>query len=263
MAHVSCFFSVDGGSGLDKSADGVCSWGQPFLEHTYLYHLSRLDHRHNFSPYFYGIYLSMLPPSSPLTSSGLSSFAAPVLPYLTTALQAIRHPLISFLPQATLVLALGWSMEPMLGLERTAFLQTAAFVVFNKVCTSQYFVWFIPLIPALIAEGGPLASASLASTLDATRARVADGRGAVESQLPRQHLARLAMSRRKAGILVAAWITGQAAWLGSAYRLELLAQDAYLQVWASGIALFGVSVWILGQLLDSVNFAPVAHPKTE
>ncbi len=38
-------------------------WGYPFVYETYLYHLHRLDHRHNFSPYWLPIYLSYRGPS--------------------------------------------------------------------------------------------------------------------------------------------------------------------------------------------------------
>lgn len=52
-------------------------------------------------------------------------------------------------------------------------------------------------------------------------------------------------------VLVGSWVLAQALWLGMAYRLELLAQDAYLAVWAAGIGLFGVSVWVLGEIIGS------------
>lgn len=61
----------------------------------------------------------------------------------------------------------------------------------------------------------------------------------------------LAISPRRAGILVGVWVLGQAVWLGMAYRLELLAQDAYLAVWVAGIGLFGISIWVLGESVDS------------
>lgn len=96
------------------------SWGQPFLEHTFLYHLSRLDHRHNFSPYFLPIYFARTLPDQ----GG-------------ALLRALRHPLASFLPQCSLVLGSGFLLTPRLGVETAMFFQTALFVVFNKVCTSQ------------------------------------------------------------------------------------------------------------------------------
>ncbi|WVR05288.1 hypothetical protein IAU60_002301 [Kwoniella sp. DSM 27419] len=171
-------------------------WGQPFLEHTYLYHLTRLDHRHNFSPYFYPIYLSFF------------SFDAP----LSTLETIVRHPLSSFLPQITLVSLAGFALEPTTGLTSAMFVQTVVFVVFNKVCTSQYFMWFLPLLPPLLRH--------------------------------------LRLKRAKGITIVAAWILGQALWLGTAYQLELMARGVYLWLWAAGLALFGISVWIIGELID-------------
>lgn len=102
-------------------------WGQPFLHHTFLHHLTRLDHRHNFSPYSYPIYLSLFPRA--LGNGDPSGHLQPLLTFL-------RHPLTSFLPQASLVLAAGiLTLETGLGF--AMFVQTATFVVFNKVCTSQ------------------------------------------------------------------------------------------------------------------------------
>lgn len=102
------------------------SWGQPFLDHTFLYHLTRLDHRHNFSPYFYPIYQSLFP------SSGASSLDT--YPLLG---KVLHHPLTSFLPQTTLVAFAGFRLPNVIGIEGTMFFQTCLFVVFNKVVTSQ------------------------------------------------------------------------------------------------------------------------------
>ena len=104
-------------------------WGQPFLHNTYLYHLSRLDHRHNFSPYFYPIYLSSFSSIPNLTRTHTSLF-----PMVEGAL---RHPLASFVPQFGLVTIAGLILTSVAGIELAVFIQTAGFVIFNKVCTSQ------------------------------------------------------------------------------------------------------------------------------
>jgi len=91
------------------------SYGTPFMVQTYLHHISRIDHRHNFSPYNTQLYLK-------------SAF-----PDLST----LRIESVAFLPQ----LALSCLLIPLILAKKdlpTAMLaQTFAFVTFNKVCTSQ------------------------------------------------------------------------------------------------------------------------------
>lgn len=95
-------------------------YGWPFLEHSYLYHLTRIDHRHNFSPYNTLLYLNSSP--RPELNSSTSSFEIERL---------------AFLPQ----LLLSAVMIPLAlakkDLSSTMLAQTFAFVTFNKVCTSQ------------------------------------------------------------------------------------------------------------------------------
>jgi phosphatidylinositol glycan class M len=91
-------------------------YGWPFLEHSYFYHLSRIDHRHNFSPYNTLLYLSSSPGGSQST---------------------FELERLAFLPQ----LLLSAFMIPLAlakkDLASTMLAQTFAFVAFNKVCTSQ------------------------------------------------------------------------------------------------------------------------------
>lgn len=87
----------------------------PFLTHTFVHHLTRIDHRHNFSPYNILLYQSS---SSP--STGRFPFES-----------------LAFGPQ----LALSAFFIPIClskkDLPGAMLAQTFAFVTFNKVCTSQ------------------------------------------------------------------------------------------------------------------------------
>jgi GPI mannosyltransferase 1 subunit M len=95
------------------------TYGQPFLQHTYLHHLTRIDHRHNFSPYNILLYLS----------SASSAGGANV--------SALKFESLAFFPQlflSTLLIPLILTKRDLAG---AMLAQTWAFVALNKVCTSQ------------------------------------------------------------------------------------------------------------------------------
>lgn len=93
------------------------SYGHPFLAHTYLYHVTRIDHRHNFSPYNIPLYLASASPDDPS--------------------RGIRAESLAFLPQLLLSCVLIPLVMAKKDLPSTMLAQTWSFVAFNKVCTSQ------------------------------------------------------------------------------------------------------------------------------
>ena len=88
-----------------------------------------------------------------------------------------------------------------------------SFIVDDSVADRQYFVWFLPLLAPI---------------------------------LPRLHL-----SRTRSVALVGLWVTAQALWLLTAFRLEFLGEAVHLGLWMAGLGLLMTSTWIVGQLLDS------------
>ncbi|KAH9857148.1 glycosyltransferase family 50 protein [Lenzites betulinus] len=177
-------------------------WGQPFLDESYLYHLTRLDHRHNFSPYFYLVYLTY-----PTASSG---------PEAVLWKRLLRSPLTSFVPQMTLALGSGL----LFGRRREDlvfawFVQTFVFVVFNKVCTSQYFLWYTLFLPLLVP--------------------------------------RLSMTTRRALTLGAVWIGTQALWLSEAYKLEFLGQNVFFGLWVRGLVYVVGNCWVLAGIMHAYS----------
>ena len=89
-------------------------YGGDYIQHAWTHHVSRLDHRHNFSPYHLTLYLSSALPQ-----------------------QAMAITKLAFVPQLVLVGAVIPLALIGKDLSTTMFAQTFAFVAFNKVCTSQ------------------------------------------------------------------------------------------------------------------------------
>lgn len=92
-------------------------YGLPFVQHTYLHHVTRIDHRHNFSPYNILLYLSSSQSARGVPGNNFESLA--------------------FIPQLTLSALLIPLVLARKDLAGSMLAQTFAFVTFNKVCTSQ------------------------------------------------------------------------------------------------------------------------------
>ncbi|KAL2919477.1 GPI mannosyltransferase 1 [Polyrhizophydium stewartii] len=198
------FGLISGGTFLALSLIMYSLYGHDFLEHTYLYHVTRKDHRHNFSLYFYEIYLGL-----DLARNATAGVAQGL------SVASVVHAfgaLWSFIPQLGLVAALGVACAS--DLPFACFVQTFAFVMLNKVCTSQYFMWYICLLPLVLPHS------------------------------------RLTNSNWRTGVgLLVGWIFGQALWLSQAFRLEHLGHNTFRNLWAASAVFLGINVWILTQCI--------------
>ncbi|KAL1998459.1 hypothetical protein VTN02DRAFT_6151 [Thermoascus thermophilus] len=173
-------------------------YGMPFLQHTYLHHLTRIDHRHNFSPYNTLLYLSAAAAANTDAKVNVESLA--------------------FIPQLLLAAVLIPVVLGKKSLPGTMLAQTFAFVAFNKVCTSQYFLWYLVFLPVYLP----------ASSL---------------------------VGRPVAGLsALLLWVLAQALWLQQAFNLEFLGLSTFTPgLWIASLLFFAVNVWILGIIVADVG----------
>lgn len=217
------------------------SYGFPFLQHTYLHHVTRIDHRHNFSPYNTLLYISSATPASK---------------------QSFHLESLAFLPQLFLsAFAIPLTLAKK-DLPSTMLAQTFAFVSFNKVCTSQ--VSFHPsfLIISLASALHPLqfyTSPILSNPAGGwvTRALLIQFQYFLwymvflPFYLPTSSL----LSNRTLGLSAAAlWVSTQGLWLQQGFQLEFLGRSTFVPgLWMAGILFFLTNTWILGIVVTDVG----------
>lgn len=133
--------------------------GYRFIYEAYLYHFVRKDHRHNFSLFYYAIYLA----STATESLGTTEWLSP-----TTLSKILTFA--GFIPQLGSLIFVGIKFGEK-NLPFAIFLQTVIFVAFNKVITAQYFLWYFGLLPvalsAIIGDGSDDAPRIIAQVVGA------------------------------------------------------------------------------------------------
>lgn len=192
-------------------------WGQPFVRHALLYHVTRQDPKHNFSVYFLSTYLA-------------GSFDASSTPPIVQTLYSLAaSPLASFVPQLLACAYVGFTLGGK-DLVLSCAVQTVVFVAWNKVYTSQYFLWYLVFVPIV------------GVTLH------------FDSYLKPVFLAGL-------------WAAAQGIWLYWAYRLEFMAQDTFVPLWLSSMLLLATQVYLVQSCLTAWESwrqrQVVAHAKSQ
>ncbi|XP_050300085.1 GPI mannosyltransferase 1 [Anthonomus grandis grandis] len=171
-------------------------YGYKFLYESLIYHFIRKDYRHNFSLYFYLQYLMAFVKLNTWYTSNL------------------WQPILINLPPIILIL----NFSVCYGLNKFSLnfgvlVQTIVFVIFNKVMTSQYFVWIMGILPLCIWQ--------------------------------------ISLSTISVVVMITIWIVAQVAWLLPAYLLEFKGEDTFFHTWVQCVSLFCAHVGILGRLIKS------------
>lgn len=166
-------------------------YGYTFLYESYLYHLVRKDTRHNFSLYFYMNLLNAKP--------------------------MLIEKILTFMPQLLILLAINLHF----GIHRKTigfciFLQTFVVVSFNPVVTSQYFIWYLAILPICL-----------------------------------KNLRALKMNR--AFSYCGLWCSVQAIWLYSAYLLEFKGWNTFGFIWLQGAVFFAANCFIMKVAIDNFD----------
>lgn len=188
-------------------------YGYEFLFHSYLYHLTRVDHRHNFSVYNVAMYFQSAFPLSSNASTQNSIWGL-----LSVVIDNLEK--FAFVPQfafSTIIIPLLFARKDLLS---CVFFQTFAFVIFNKVMTSQYFIWFLIFLPHYLSK----------SKLLAERKKWLLG-----------------------GTALFLWVVSQASWLFFAYKLEFLGESTFnYELFTTSAFFFLTNCWILGVFMENL-----------
>lgn len=161
-----------------------------FLYESIIYHLVRKDTRHNFSLYFY-------------------------LQYLNSGEVNIVEKLLTVMPQLVLIILISFHFCRTRQTIQFALLLIAFIMVtYNPVITSQYFVWFLSLLPLTVNNFRSL-------------------------------------TIRQIIILPSLWFLGQGLWLLSAYFLEFKGINSFDFIWLASVIFFIINIIIVQVLIEN------------
>ncbi|XP_071864016.1 GPI mannosyltransferase 1 [Bombus fervidus] len=167
-------------------------YGYKFLYESLIYHMIRKDPKHNFSVHFYMQYLS------------------------ADQLSSVINKIFTFLPQLILLVLLSYKYSSKSLLPFAMFTQTMVMVMYNPVLTSQYFFWYVSLLPLCLPRFG--------------------------------------LTLRRSLYLCLGWILSQSLWLLAAYLLEFQGLNTFMYMWIASLSFFAVNVKVLNDIIAYYNF---------
>ena len=163
-------------------------YGYKFLYESLIYHLIRKDARHNFSVFFYMTYL------------------------FTGQSTSIVKRLLMFLPQLLVLFALSLRYSSKKELPFAMLTQAIVMVTYNPVMTSQYFFWFLSILPLCLPN--------------------------------------IRMSVRRWVSLLAFWMVSQSLWLFDAWLLEFKGVNSFFRIWGDGLLFFVANTVVLVEIIN-------------
>jgi phosphatidylinositol glycan class M len=169
-------------------------YGWEYFYEAFLYHLIRKDHRHNFSVQFLYIYSSFFDIDK-ITS------------------------IMLFLPSIVLIVVITAKFYRKIIF--CCFLLTYVFVIFNKVVTAQYFVWYIQFLPIFFYD-----------TI----------------------FFREIKKMKEMGYLTVAWLVTVIAWNNMAFRFEARSQDVFWFFHFLNILFFMINILIAKKFVTDSDF---------
>lgn len=182
-------------------------YGWIFIHETYLYHFMRRDIRHNFSLYFLMQYLDNEDIPSIMPNNRFFSIVTLIIKKVL-----VMSPQLILILFASYCLSQSRFMMPF-----CIFLITAVLVTYNTVVTSQYFVWYLALLPLSLHNFYQI-------------------------------------SKREAAVCIVGWFIVQGLWLLPAYLLEFHAWNTFNWIGIQGMILFIYHNLVLLCLLKRYNF---------
>lgn len=167
-------------------------YGYKYIYESFIYHITRKDTKHNFSVYFYMLYLSA---NYPLN---------------------IIEKIFMFLPQLILLLLLSYKYSNKSLLPFVMFIQAMIIVTYNPVLTSQYFFWYLSLLPLCLSRFG--------------------------------------LSIYRSLFLYFIWILSQSIWLLAAYLLEFKGLNTFTYIWIASLFLFVANIKIVNDIITYYKY---------
>lgn len=198
-------------------------FGDEFLEHTYFYHMVRSDHRHNFSAWNMVLYMEQIPQvikqdlffesnnvfrrvniNTILNNKSLSTFPQLFICCIT--------PVILFFKDTN-------TTNIVEKLIKIISIQTMLFVHFNKVITSQYFIWYLTYLPFFIDY--------------------------FTDKFENKKYFELI----KLGTV---WISSQGIWLLFGFLLEFKNKNVFVELFGAGCVMLLANVYVICKLIESI-----------